>query len=143
MSEMTLKDLAEKMRDIDIAMLLTHAENGTIAGRPMSNNGDVDYDGDSYYFTWEEAKMVADIEANPKVSLTFQGEKSFAVAVEGEAALIRDKARFAEHWTSELDVWFQDGVDTPGVVMIHVHAERVHYWDGEDQGEVQVPEDEQ
>lgn len=57
--------------------------------------------------------------------------------------MIRGKARFVEHWTSELDVWFQDGVDTPGVVMIHVHAERVHYWDGEDQGEVQVPEDDQ
>ncbi len=141
MSEMTLKDLAEKMRDIDIAMLLTHAEGGTIAGRPMSNNGEVDYDGDSYYFTWEDAKMVSDIEADANVSLTFQGAKSFAVAVEGKAVLVREKAEFAEHWTSDLDHWFEKGIDTPGVVMIHVHAERVHYWDGEDQGEVQVPDD--
>ncbi|MGA1802554.1 pyridoxamine 5'-phosphate oxidase family protein [Rhizobium sp. HT1-10] len=138
MSNKSLKDLAEKMRDIDIAMLLTHAEGGTIAGRPMSNNGEVDYDGDSYYFTWEQAKMVSDIEADPKVSLAFQGEKTFAVAVEGVAKLVRDKAQFAEHWTPDLDKWFDDGIDTEGVVMIHVHASRVHYWDGEDQGEVSM-----
>lgn len=139
MGEMTLENLAEKMRDIDIAMLLTHAEGGTIAGRPMSNNGEVDYDGDSFYFTWEDAKMIADIEADPKVTLTFQGDKAFAVAVEGTAALVRDKGAFAKHWTDGLDDWFKDGVDTEGVVMIHVHADRVHYWDGEDEGEVKLP----
>ena len=138
MSDKSLKDLAEKMRDIDIAMLLTHAEGGTIAGRPMSNNGEVDYNGDSYYFTWEQSKMVSDIETDAKVSLAFQGEKAFAVAVEGVAKLIRDKAQFAEHWTPDLDKWFDNGIDTEGVVMIHVHADRVHYWDGEDQGEVRM-----
>ena len=42
----TLTDLAGKMCDIDFAMLSTHSEGGTIGGRPMSNNRDVDYDGD-------------------------------------------------------------------------------------------------
>jgi general stress protein 26 len=27
-------------------------------------------------------------------------------------------------------------VDTPGLVMIKVRAERAHYWDGEDEGEI-------
>jgi general stress protein 26 len=52
MAEMTLSDIAEKMRDIDIAMLSTHTDGGIIASRPMSNNRDVEFDGDSYYFTW-------------------------------------------------------------------------------------------
>ena len=26
--------------------------------------------------------------------------------------------------------------DTPGLVLIKVHAIRIHYWDGEDEGEV-------
>ena len=51
MSEWTLEDISEKLRDIDFAMLMTHTETGEIAGRPMSNNRDVEYDGDSYYFT--------------------------------------------------------------------------------------------
>ena len=46
MSQLTLADLSDKMRDIDFAMLSTHAEGGEIAGRPMSNNGDVAYEGD-------------------------------------------------------------------------------------------------
>ena len=61
MTDKTLSDLSKKMRDIDIAMLSTHTEGGAIAGRPMSNNGEVEYDGASYYFTWETSRMVADI----------------------------------------------------------------------------------
>lgn len=138
MSEMNLSDLSKKMREIDIAMLCTHTDGGAIAGRPMSNNGEVDYDGDSYYFTWEKSRMVDDIKRNPKVSLTFQGKKAFAVAVEGKADLIKEKKAFEEHWTPDLDAWFKDGTDTKGVVMIKVSASRVHYWDGEDEGEVKL-----
>jgi general stress protein 26 len=44
----TLKDLAEKMRGIDIAFLATKTDDGELASRPMSNNGEVEHDGDSY-----------------------------------------------------------------------------------------------
>lgn len=141
---MTISDLAKKMRDIDFAMLATHTDGGAIAERPMSNNRDVEYDGDSYYFTSEGTRMVADIERDPRVALSFVGNKGLLgkppifIAVEGEAALIRDKQVFAEHWTKDLDRWFKDGVDSPGLVLIKAHATRIHYWDGEDQGEVKV-----
>lgn len=138
MSDRTLSDLAEKMREIDICMLSTHGEDGEIAGRPMSNNADVDYDGDSYFFTTEETRMVSDIDRDPTVGLAFTGKDFFCVAVEGKATLLRDKATFEAHWTPDLDRWFEDGADTPGLVMIKVSAERVHYWDGEDNGEVKV-----
>ena len=49
MSDWTLRDISEKVRDIDFAMLLTRTESGEIAGRPMSNNRDVEYDGDSFF----------------------------------------------------------------------------------------------
>lgn len=44
----------------------------------------------------------------------------------------------AQHWVKDLERWFEQGVDTPGLVLIHVRAIRVHYWDGEDQGEIAV-----
>jgi len=138
MSAKSLSDLSDKMREIDIAMLMTRTDGGAIAGRPMSNNGDVEYDGDSYYFTMQDARMVADIEADPTVSLAFQGEGMFMVAVQGKGAIVRDKAAFEEHWNPDLDDWFEDGVDTVGLVMIKVSAERVHYWDGEENGEVKL-----
>ncbi|MCO6388491.1 pyridoxamine 5'-phosphate oxidase family protein [Aliihoeflea sp. 40Bstr573] len=138
MPAQSLSDLSDKMREIDIAMLMTRTDGGAIAGRPMSNNGDVEYDGDSYYFTRSDARMVADIEADPTVSLAFQGEDMFMVAVQGMAEIVRDKAAFEDHWNPDLDDWFEDGADTEGLVMIKVSAERVHYWDGEENGEVKL-----
>ena len=142
MADKMLAELSEKMRDIDFAMLSTHTRGGAIGARPMSNNRQVDYDGDSYYFTWDQSLMVADITADPQVGLSFLGksgllgQRPFFVAVEGKAELIHDKAQFAAHWTSDLDRWFEDGIHTAGLVMIKVRADRVHYWDGEDEGEI-------
>jgi general stress protein 26 len=141
---MTLPELSKKMQGIDFSMLFTRAANGAMAGRPMSNNGDVEYNGDSYFFSFGAATMVHDIERDANVALSLAGPKSLLgkpglfIAVEGKAQLIRDKASFAQHWTRDLDRWFEQGVDTPGIVLINVHAERVHYWDGEDSGEVKL-----
>lgn len=138
----TLAELAEKMKDIDFTMLSTHAKDGGIRARPMSNNRDVEYDGDSYYFTNEDTLTVSEIERDPKVSLGYQaksgifGQRPLFIAVDGTAELIRDKAQFRTHWTKDLDRWFAQGIDTPGLVMIKVHAQSAHYWDGEDEGEV-------
>jgi general stress protein 26 len=143
MNHKSIEDISKRMAGIDIAILSTHTENGQIANRPMSNNGDVTYDGTSYYFTFEQARTVADIEANPKVALGFTGQggifsAAIYVAVEGDAELIRDKAAFRAHWTSDLDRWFDNGIDTPNIVLIKVKATRITYWDGESEGEVVV-----
>lgn len=141
MPQWTVAELAEKMKDLDFTMFATH-HDGAIAARPMSNNREVDWDGDSYFFTWTDSLTARDIAADPHVTLSFQGKsgvlglRPFFAAVEGDADLIQDKAAFAEHWTKDLDRWFKNGVDTPGLVMIHVRATRAHYWDGEDEGEV-------
>lgn len=138
----TLGEIAEAMRDIDFAMLSTTTEGGAIAARPMSNNRDVEYDGDSWYFACEKTRTVQDIAANPGVGLAFQtkggllGKPPMFIHLEGTAELIKDKALFAEHWTKDMDRWFEQGVDTPGLTLIRVHGERVHYWDGQDQGEL-------
>ena len=68
MTQKSLADIADKMRGIDIAMLSTKTAGGEIASRPMSNNGDVDYDGDSYFFTWGSSRVVADIEGDERVA---------------------------------------------------------------------------
>ncbi len=143
MIKKNLADIADEMAGIDIAILSTHTENGEIANSPMSNNSDVSYDGTSYYFTYEQARAVADIQRNPKVALGFSSEGGILsdgiyVAVEGTAELIRDKAAFQQHWTSDLDNWFENGVNTPGIVLIMVKAKRATYWKGREEGEVEL-----
>lgn len=142
MAELKLNDISEKMRDIDFAVLSTRTEGGAVAGRPMSNNRQVDFDGDSYFFTLESTRTVGDIRRDPRVGLTYQsksgvlGLRPFFITVEGRAELIQDKSRFSEHWTKDLDHWFEDGVDTPGLTLVKVEAQRLHYWDGYDEGEI-------
>lgn len=141
---MTLAELARKMRDIDFAMLATHSDGGAIAARPMSNNREVDYDGDAWFFTDDTTRMVTDIDGDPRVGLSYQGTlgllgmRPFFVHIEGRAVLIRDRAQFSEHWTKGLERWWPDGIETPGLVLIRVTGERAHYWDGEDEGELAI-----
>jgi general stress protein 26 len=144
MADLSLDDISEKMRDIDFAVLSTRTSAGQIAGRPMSNNRQVDFDGDSYFFTLEDTGTVQDIRNDANVGVGYQsksgalGMKPFFITVEGRAELIQDKSRFAEHWTKDLDTWFRQGVDTPGLVLVKVSAQRLHYWDGFDEGEISL-----
>ena len=142
MSELTLTDISKKMQDIDFVMFATRAPDGAIKARPMSNNGEVEYDGDSFFFTLDDHEIVADVELDPNVGLSMQGQKGLLgkpplfLSIEGKAELIRDKGAFKTHWTSGLDHWFEDGPETPGLALIKVRASQIHYWDGEDQGEI-------
>lgn len=144
MADKQLSDLAGKMKDIDFAILSTRTEGGAISGRPMSNNRDVDFDGDSYFFALDSTRTVQDIRRDPQVGLSYQaksgllGLRPFFLTLEGRAELIQDKARFADHWNGDLERWFEQGMDTPGLTMIKVTAQRLHYWDGYDDGEIRL-----
>lgn len=144
MAELDINDVAEALKDIDFVMLNTHTDGGRIAGRPMSNNRDVEYDGDSWFFVDQGSRTFTDVTADPKVTISAQGAKGLLgkpplfLSIEGQAEVITDRSAFAEHWTEDLDRWWPDGPDTPGVALLKIHAERIHYWSGDDQGEVRL-----
>jgi general stress protein 26 len=125
-------------------MLTTVTEGGKLSSRPMSNNRDVDYDGDSWFFAYNDARFIQDIGANEQVGLTFAGEKSLLgkpgifIGIEGTASLTRDRLALEEHWVDDMERWFPQGIETPGIVLLKVRASRVHYWDGEEDGEVKI-----
>lgn len=134
--ELTLSDITEKMKDIDFCMLTTVTDGGKLSGRPMSNNRDVEYDGDYWFFAYDSARFIQNVQANDQVGLTFAGDKSLLgkpvifIAVEGKASLTKDRLAFEEHWVDDMERWFPQGIETPGIVLLRVHASRVHYWDG-------------
>lgn len=145
MAEKTLNDVAEMMAKIDFCMMETHSEDGRIAARPMSSNGDVEYRGQSWFYSHENSRKIRDIKSDDRVGLSFQGtggvmglvgKPGKMIHVQGRANLIDDRATFEEHWVPELEYWFKDGIDTPGMIMIRVEADRIHYWDGTEEGEV-------
>ncbi|GAB3636317.1 pyridoxamine 5'-phosphate oxidase family protein [Hymenobacter arcticus] len=138
MANKTLKEIATKMANLDIALLTTHTSRGQLSSRPMSNNGDVTYDGNSYYFTFEESRTVKDITENAHVNLGFTGSKGLYVSIVGTAHLIRQRATMQQHWVPSLNQWFPQGLDTPGVVLVRVEAKRIKYWQGEEQGELTI-----
>ena len=137
MAEVSMKKLAAIMKGLDICMFTTVAGRGASASRPMSNNGDVDYDGTSRFFTFAKSRTVKEISKNPNVSLSFQSSnllKKTYVSVSGRAKLIKDKEQMRDHWTKDVEIWFKDGLDTPGIVMIEVAAKRIKYWSGSEEG---------
>lgn len=141
-SSRSLQEITELLRDLDFALLTTITDGGALASRPMSNNREVEYDGDSWFFAPEDSRMIADLAQNPHASLGYQGKSGLLglrplfVTVEGEAELIRDRDQFAAHWHKELERWWPEGIDTPGLVLIRVRAQRIHWWEGEEEGEV-------
>jgi general stress protein 26 len=108
----------------------------------MSNNGDVEYDGDFGSSLGKDSRIVADIRRDPQVGLSLQGKGGILgkppifISIEAMAELIDDKAVFTEHWNTDLERWFEQGVETPGLILIKTHATRIKYWDGEVEGEV-------
>lgn len=124
------KKLAKLIKDIDIAMLTTEDEDGTLRSRPMSVNGEVDFDGDLWFFTYGHSHKVMEAAQHPQVNVAFSDIKKFNfVSVSGTAELVRDKAKIEELWKPELKAWFPDGVDTPDIALLKINAEKAEYWD--------------
>jgi len=144
MSGKAMDEIAAKLKKIDFCMMSTKGSAKEISNRPMSNNGDVEYDGDSWFFSYQDTRKVADIGRDPNVTLSFTeppgllGKPGIFISIEGRAELIRDQSKFTQHWIKALDRWFPDGPETPGLLLIKVRADRVQYWDGEENGTIKM-----
>ena len=130
-----LGSVAELLTKLEICMLTTRAADGALHGRPMSNNGDVEYDGDSWFFAFRDSRKVREIDADPRAELAFIDTPNGTwVNVEGTASVIRDDPeRKRELWQDDLKRWFADGPDDPNVVLIKLSARHIDAWSGEDE----------
>lgn len=134
MSKLTLQDLSKIMRDIDVCMMTTKTSTGGLESRPMSNNRDVDYAGDSYFFADINGSAAQEIAAHAEVNLAYSAQpllgKNNYISITGTAGLIRDKEMLRQHWVKDVALWFKDGLDSPNIVLIHVKASSIKYWHG-------------
>ncbi|MDA8596847.1 pyridoxamine 5'-phosphate oxidase family protein [Candidatus Pacebacteria bacterium] len=138
MEKNDLKKVAEAMKEIDFCMMTTVNGNGTMHSRPMSNNKDVEYDGDSYFFTCADTDKVSDIETTPRTSLAYQGGDMWFIEVYGESSITDDREAMEPYWQENFSRWFKDGLDTDGLRMIKVSAKRISYWNKEEHGKIEL-----
>jgi general stress protein 26 len=122
--------VAALLAKLDICMLTSRAEDGALHGRPMSNNGEVEFDGDSWFFAPADGRMVREIEADPRVELAFiDSANATWINLEGEATIVRDDdERKRALWQDDLERWFRNGPDDPEVVLIKVGVRHVDAW---------------
>lgn len=137
MSDRSLAQIAEKLKSIDVAMLVTKTgEEGAIAARPMSNNKDVsESDGTTFHFATDDGRIDDDLKRSDECGATYTSGE-FYCSVQGTGKLHRDRATLEKHWVKDLEKWFENGLDTDGLVLIEVSPRRIAWWEGREQGEL-------
>jgi general stress protein 26 len=129
-SENDLEKLRDLIKAIDFCMLTTVDEGGDLHSRPMSSNGDIDADGDIWFFTNASSHKVSEIEKLPKVNVSFADpDNQRYISVSGSAQLVRDRAKIDELWRPEFKIWFPEGKDDPEIALLRVNLEKAEYWD--------------
>ena len=129
--EEKLAKLREIVKAVDICMLTTVDEQGGLHSRPMSNNREVEFDGDLWFFTYGSSHKGDEVGRVPQVNASFADidAKQYA-SLTGRAEVVRDRAKIEELWKPRLRAWFPEGVETPDIALLKVSAERAEYWDG-------------
>ena len=124
-----LDELYHLIEGIEIAMLTTLHEDGSLRSRPMQMQ-QVEFDGTLWFFTPAESTKVHEIEQDRHVNVAFSApEQQHYVSMCGRARLVRDRAKIDELWNPALKAWFPEGKEDPNVALLKIEVEGAEYWD--------------
>ena len=125
-----LNKLRDMIKDIDFCMLTTIDENGDLHSRPMSSNGQIEPNGDLWFFTGISSHKVSEVADFPKVNVSFADPKNQKyISTSGTAELVRDRRKIEELWKPEFKMWFPEGKDDPEIALLRISLEKAEYWD--------------
>ena len=121
--------LKELVEDIDFTMLTTQDAAGNLVSRPMSTR-QMDENGDIWFFTADDSKKADEVRADHEVGLSYLDAKGMRfVSVAGRAAVVHDRAKMEELYTASLDIWFEDGLETPDIALLKVTPVECEFWE--------------
>jgi general stress protein 26 len=124
-----LARLKELVEDIDLTMLTTRDDAGHLVSRPMSTR-EVDEAGNIWFFTSDRSKKVDEVEADHDVGLSYLDGKGMRfVSVAGSARVVHDRAQMERLYSPSLDIWFEDGLDTPDIALLRVAIREAEFWE--------------
>lgn len=117
----------ELMKDIKIGVLTTVAERGLVS-RPMAMQ-EAEFDGDLWFITFRDTPKIKEIEADPRVNISFSDGKEAFVSIAGRAEVVADEAKKKEVWSKFYETIFNTDYDDPNLVLIKVNAHGAEYWE--------------
>jgi general stress protein 26 len=121
--------LADKIRDIRIAMLTTVDEDGSLCARPMATN-EMEQDGTLWFFTQADSPKTHEIDHKSEVNISYADTgKELFVSVSGKAEIVKDKNKIKQLWTPLLKAWFPKGEEDPSIILLKVKINKAQYWD--------------
>jgi general stress protein 26 len=119
--------LLEVLKQFDTAMLISGASLEGLRGRPMAL-AELRDEGIAHFATRLHSQKVAEMQANPRVIITFQGSARFA-SITGVAEVVRDRALIDRLWREPWRVWVPNGKDDPDLCIVRVRIAGGEYWD--------------
>ena len=114
------------MKQFEFCMMQIVGGHGSPCCRQMSNNGDVEYDGSSWFYTFEQSDKINQIETNPSVSLIFLIENMLFIHLYGIAKIIKQKSILTQRWQQNLKGWFANAVEKSGIVLLKIEAKNIN-----------------
>ncbi|HET7269131.1 MAG TPA: pyridoxamine 5'-phosphate oxidase family protein [Oleiagrimonas sp.] len=128
----SLRKLGELINDSEVAMLTTHAADGSMVSRPLQTLK-LDAEGELVFFTAANSPKVEELTDASDVNLAYadHANKRY-VSVRGRTRIDRDRDTIDELWSSVQKVFFPEGRNDPNLAVLHVRVRDASYWEAAD-----------
>ena len=124
-----LRKLGELIDGIEVAMLTTHAADGSMVSRPLQTL-EFDAGGELVFFTAADSRKIDELKASPDVNIAYANPgKQVYVSVRGVAHIDRDRATIDALWSPVQKIFFPQGKDDPNLVVLRVRVRDAAYWE--------------
>ena len=123
-----MQKIADKIKDIKTAMLVTLEEDGCLRSRPMQL---LQIEGkDLLFLTGYQSGISHEVAHDSHVNLSFADERNMVfVSLSGKATVSKDQATIDELWKPAYKAWFPEGKDDPNIAVLRVSVDHAEYWD--------------
>ena len=123
-----MQKIAEKIKSVKTAMLVTTDEEGNLRSRPMQT---LEVSGtDLLFITGYNSGKTDEIKNESHVNVSYADEsKNVYVSISGKAHVSKDPKKIEELWNPAFKAWFPKGKDDPNVAILRVAVNSAEYWD--------------
>lgn len=127
-----VRELAGKVKDVNVTMLITQGLEGDLHSRPMQTLQIRD-DGVIWFMISKDSSIAKEVEANPIVNLCYTdpGNNLF-VSVNGIATIATEKFKIEELWSDMYRAYFPGGKDDSNITLLRIDPTSAEYWDAPD-----------